>query len=153
MEEGEGKQQVGGKGVSHRGEGPGSAEAVDANSFQGSTKAMNKILCVTASAQPTVAWFPRTCSSPCLVLGVLLPRGMNEAFLLGTAVILWPVRQRSFLQALGSGAVYSWLEWFFFDPFSSWQPLGFSLALVQVMSHLLQMSALGLLKGIHNFLH
>lgn len=78
---------------------------------------------------------------------------MNEAFLLGSAVILWPVWQCSFLQALGSEAVYSWLEWFFFDPFSSWQPLGFSLALVQVMSHLLQMSALGLLKGIHNFLH
>lgn len=64
-----------------------------------------------------------------------------------------PASERSFLQALGSGAVYSWLEWVFFDPFSSWQPLGFSLALVQVMSHLLQMSALGLLKGIHNFLH
>lgn len=32
---------------------------------------------------------------------------MNEPFLLGSVVILWPARRRSLLQALGSGAVYS----------------------------------------------
>lgn len=45
MEEGEGKQNRGRKkGVSHHREGRARAEVTDANSFQGSTKAVHKIL-------------------------------------------------------------------------------------------------------------
>lgn len=102
-------------------------------------KGTTKILHADVSAQPIATHFPQTHSSPRFSSGVPLQlcKEMNEAFLLGSVVILQPAWRCCLSQALGSGAVYSLARMSFFDPFSSWQSLGVSLTTVQVMSHLL----------------